>query len=245
MEKARYNETLERIAPEEINDQDLFAKKSLQLHIERYQFAAFHLQPGRILDIACGTGYGTAILASSSGNTSVTGVDLSGEAIRHATKMYPRHNILFIQKDIFAFTNSELFDTVVSLETIEHIHNPLDVVSHLLNLLKPGGHLIISAPVTPSMDGNPYHVNDFSVHSFKNLFSRPTLKIIEELSQVQPYSIKEVIGSKKINRLKKTDRSLLRFYCKYPRKFFARLQSLFADGFNNKYLTLVIKKEEN
>jgi 2-polyprenyl-3-methyl-5-hydroxy-6-metoxy-1,4-benzoquinol methylase len=242
MEKASLPETLERITPEEINDQDLFAKESLLLHVERYYFAARHLQPGKILDIACGTGYGTAILASSSETTSVTGVDLSEEAIKHARQMHTHHKTRFIQKDIFAFNDSELFDTVVSLETIEHINNPLEVVNHLLNLLKPGGHLIISAPVTPSMDGNPFHVNDFSTHSFKNMFDRPTLKVIEELRQLQPYSIKEVIGSKKINRLKKTDRSLLRFYWKYPHKFFTRLQSLLVDGFNNKYLTLVIKK---
>jgi 2-polyprenyl-3-methyl-5-hydroxy-6-metoxy-1,4-benzoquinol methylase len=242
MKKASPPETLERITPEKINDQDFFAKRSLLLHLERYHFATRHLQPGRILDIACGTGYGTAILASSPETISVTGVDLSEEAIKHARQMHSHHKIRFIQKDIFAISDSELFDTIVSLETIEHINNPLAVVNHLLNLLKPGGHFIISAPVTPSMDGNPYHVNDFSTHSFKNMFDRPTLKVIDELRQLQPYSVKEVIGSKKINRLKKTPGSLLRFYWKYPHKFFTRLQSILVDGLNNKYLTLVIKK---
>lgn len=242
MDKPLFHETLERIAPQEINEEDVFAQRTLQLHLQRYHFAKRHLVPGRILDMACGTGYGTDVLAAAPGVTIVTGVDIDEDAINYAKKTYRNNKIAFFQKDFFSFLDDKLFDTIVSLETIEHINNPTRGIQHLLSLLKPGGRLIISAPVTPSMDGNPYHLSDFSNRSFKNFFKYPSLKIIEELIQIQPYKLKDILGSKKINRLKKNERSLLQFYFRHPGKFFKRIQSLISDGLNNKYLTLVVEK---
>jgi 2-polyprenyl-3-methyl-5-hydroxy-6-metoxy-1,4-benzoquinol methylase len=242
MDKPLFHETLERIAPRQINEEDIFAQRTLELHLQRYYFATRHIVPGRVLDMACGTGYGTDILAEAPLVITVTGIDLSEDAINYANKTYANHKINFIQKDFFSFSDDKLFDTIVSLETIEHIYNPARGVQHLLSLLKPGGRLIISAPVTPSMDGNPYHLSDFSSRSFKTFFKHPSLKIIEELKQIQSYTLNDVLGSKKINRLKRNERSLLQFYFKHPGKFFKRIQSLMSDGLNNKYLTLVVEK---
>jgi 2-polyprenyl-3-methyl-5-hydroxy-6-metoxy-1,4-benzoquinol methylase len=242
MDKSLFQETLERIAPLEIEEKDVFAHRALQLHLQRYHFAIKHTIPGRVLDMACGTGYGTNILSLVPGVTTVTGVDIAEEAINYARKTYYSNNISFIQENFFSFYDAQLFDTIVTLETIEHINNPLKGVQHLLNLLRPGGRLIISAPVTPSMDGNPFHLSDFSNRSFKNFFKHPSFKIVEELKQIQPYTLKEVLGSKKMNRLKTKERSLLQFYYQHPGKFFKRLQSLLVDGFNNKYLTIAVEK---
>jgi 2-polyprenyl-3-methyl-5-hydroxy-6-metoxy-1,4-benzoquinol methylase len=242
MNKPMFQETLERIAPEEIKETDAFAQKTLQLHLQRYHFAIRHLIPGRVLDIACGTGYGSSIIALEPNVVNVTGVDISEEAISYAKKKYSNNKINFIQTNFFAFSGIQLFDNIVCLETIEHINNPAEGITHLLNLLKPGGRLIISAPITPSMDGNPFHQSDFSAYTFKKNFKNSSLKIIEELKQIQPYTLKEVLGSKKIGRLKTNQRNLLVFYFKNPVKFFKRVQSFLYDGFNNKYLTLVVKK---
>jgi 2-polyprenyl-3-methyl-5-hydroxy-6-metoxy-1,4-benzoquinol methylase len=236
------DETLERITPEKINPEDMFAQRALQLHLQRYEFALQNLAIGNVLDIACGTGYGTALLAKTNQRSTITGVDIDVEAISYAKKKHTASNITFIQNSLLEFTSPILFTTIVSLETIEHIAAPEKVVSHLLNLLTVGGRLIISAPVTPSMDGNPYHVNDFTIRSFKALFSHSSLITTNELLQIQPYRLKDVVGPKKINRLKSKKRSLLLFYFRHPLKLFSRLLSLATDGFNNKYLTLVIEK---
>ena len=50
---------LERLIPDQIRPGDTTGDQTLQLHLARYEFAAAHARPGRLLDIACGVGYGT------------------------------------------------------------------------------------------------------------------------------------------------------------------------------------------
>ena len=55
-------DSLERLVPERLSPEDLAGQETLRLHVERYAFAAEHALPGRLLDLACGVGYGTRIL---------------------------------------------------------------------------------------------------------------------------------------------------------------------------------------
>jgi 2-polyprenyl-3-methyl-5-hydroxy-6-metoxy-1,4-benzoquinol methylase len=236
-------DTMERIVPDLIDSLDTASQLSLQLHIERYQFACRHLLPGTVLDIACGTGYGTRMLADWSDDV-CTGVDVSGEAVEYAKTRYADEKTRFICNSIMDFdVNADSrFSNIVSLETIEHIENPAAVVRHLKSLLMPGGRLIVSAPVTPSVDANPYHVNDFTSKSFRKLFAAAGFVEVSSLVQKQPYSFKEVSG--KQGMASKTRNNLVKFYLSNPGKLFLRLRSLIVDGFNNKYLILVLKKDE-
>ncbi|HYE53958.1 MAG TPA: class I SAM-dependent methyltransferase [Chitinophagaceae bacterium] len=233
-------ETMERIIPDNISEDDAAARLSLKLHLERYEFAYRHLVTGRILDIACGVGYGTYLLAECSGQN-CTGVDVSGAAIEYATNRYGHPKIRFIRDELLGFRDDEGFENIVSLETIEHIPDPGKVADHLCGLLKPGGRLIISAPVTPSTDGNPYHVNDFTERSFRKLFTERGLKEIASLQQRQPYSLREVLQKKSPGDTGKRP-GLVQYYLSHPGKFFLRLRSLFADGLSNRYLVLVLTK---
>lgn len=234
-------ETMERIIPDMIGEADEAAQLSLKLHLQRYRFAGSHLLPGRVLDLACGAGYGTSLLADSS-SAACVGVDISAEAIAYATKRYGRPGITFIQQSLMDFNDELRFSNIVSLETIEHVPDPEKAVAHLCSLLLPGGQLIISAPVTPSMDGNPYHVNDFTPRSFRKLFAGKRLIETERLQQKQPYSLKDVIG-KKEGRKSELRRGLLGYYVSHPGKFFLRVRSLLTDGLSNNYLVLVLRKE--
>jgi SAM-dependent methyltransferase len=235
------HETMERIVPELIPAHDAPAQLSLQLHLERYRFACEHLLPGRVLDIACGTGYGTRLLAECSTEV-CTGVDVSAEAIAYAQANYAHARTQFFREELIRFDDAEQFANIVSLETIEHITHPDKVVAHLHSLLLPGGHLIVSAPVTPSVDANPYHVNDFTERSFRKLFTGKGFTEIASLKQNQPYSLREVAGKKtaKANHVRK---GLVQFYLSHPGKLLLRLKSLVMDGFNNRYLVLVMRKE--
>lgn len=234
-------DTMERIVPDLIAVDDRPAQLSLQLHIERYQFACRHLLPGMVLDIACGMGYGTKMLAEWSDDECV-GVDISEEAIAYARGRYGGERVRFVCSSITDFwitrinTEGKGFNNIVSLETIEHVENPEKVVAHLKSLLLPGGRLIVSAPVTPSVDANPYHVNDFTKKSFRKLFSDVGFEEVSSLMQKQAYSLREVSGKKD-----KTRKGLMKYYLSNPGKFFLRMRSLVVDGFNNKYLVLVLR----
>ena len=70
------------------------------------------------------------------------------------------------------FADPEGFDTIVTIETIEHLPNTVQFVSRIAGMLRPGGILIASVPTTPSVDGNPYHLHDFTERSFRRLFDR-------------------------------------------------------------------------
>ena len=136
-------------------------------HMSRYKFAASFIPKGsRLLDCACGSGYGSELLAEKAG--SVLGIDRCSDAIDYARAHFDAPNIEFRQGDIghlkFA---QDSFDAVVSLETLEHV--PRDVCeSYLRNIvqwLKPGGILVCSSPMLRYSNGkpyvtNPYHINE-------------------------------------------------------------------------------------
>ena len=233
-------DTMERIVPDHVNDGDAAAQLSLQLHLERYQFACQHLLPGNVLDIACGTGYGTWQLAECS-NGMCTGVDVSAEAIAYAATRYAHPRTRFLCSDIFRFENDMRFQNIVSLETIEHLPDPARAAAHLYSLLLPGGRLIVSAPITPSVDANPFHINDFTPDSFRRLFTGFGLTEKVSFIQKQPYSLKDVF-SKKREETGRIRKGLISYYASHPGKFFLRVRSLLKDGLTNKYLVLVLEK---
>ena len=235
--------SLERIVPDQMDDLDAFDRKTLQLHIERYAFAISHGKPGEVLDIACGAGYGSFQLLQNEkyGKSRVTAVDIDQTAIDYAKKRYSNPAIHFVCADAILYDDPGGYDTIISLETIEHIRDTGLFVKKLHALLKKDGVLIVSAPVTPSTDGNPHHLSDFSVSGFKKLFKRAGFIIESEFRQVQPFTLKSILHSDN-QRLSKTRKNILKYYLQHPGVFVARIKSLLTDGFNNKYMTLALRK---
>jgi hypothetical protein len=87
------------------------------------------------------------------------------------------------------------------------------------------GVLIISAPVTPSTDGNPHHFSDFNARGFKKLLTEAGFTIIDEHLQEQPYSLSDLLFPKN-KRLSQTRRHLIKYYLQHPAIFFIRIRSL-------------------
>ena len=159
--------TIERIVPESVSPGDATGQATLEFHLQRYRFAATHLRPGRLLDIACGVGYGTRLLAvEGDGVTEAVGVDVAEDAIDHASRHYALPTVRFLQHDAMTFHDESGFHSIVSLETFEHIRDPDALLARLGGLLLPGGVIIASVPTTPSVDVNPYHLGDFTERSF-------------------------------------------------------------------------------
>jgi SAM-dependent methyltransferase len=102
-------------------------------------------QPGeRILDIGCGDGYYSAIIAGK--GAQVVGFDFSKDAIERAQALYQGHNVKFLHMNAeeMNFPN-ESFDKAVSFCVIEHFHNDERVIQHLARILKPHGRFVFSA----------------------------------------------------------------------------------------------------
>jgi SAM-dependent methyltransferase len=116
-------------------------------HWHRYAFA-LALAPGRrVLDAACGEGYGSALLATRA--ASVLGADISEHAIAHARERYgAAPNLDFAVADCTALEGlpARSFDLIVSFETLEHVAAQERMLDRFAELLAPEGVLLISTP---------------------------------------------------------------------------------------------------
>lgn len=132
-------------------------------HWHRYHFAARWAKGLRVLDAACGEGYGSALLARHA--THVTGVDLSPEAIAHAKRAYASlANTEFIEASIAKLPLPDAsFDVVVSFETLEHIPVQQEFIAEIARVLKPGGVLVMSCPNKLEYSDKRHFDNEFHV----------------------------------------------------------------------------------
>jgi SAM-dependent methyltransferase len=139
-------------------------------HLSRYNFARDFIGNKKVLDTACGTGYGTDYLSLGSPEI-VVGVDISSEAIAHARANFSSQRTLFVRCDCRHIPlPTRWFDVITSFEFIEHIYEQSEYLLELNRLLKPGGCLIISTPnATLRRSGNPYHVRELSLFEFRDL----------------------------------------------------------------------------
>lgn len=238
------NSSLERIYPDHLDEDDTLGKEALALHLQRYRFAGLHLADGLILDAACGAGYGSFLLATECPQKikKITAVDIDASVIDYARDRYRHRSIDYIQTDLYLYHPPGLFNTIISLETIEHLPDPEKFVQRLAGFLTEGGRFIASAPVTPSVDANPYHLHDFTERSFRKLFIDAGLQEVDAMLQVQRYKPLGVAGRAN-GRAKDIRKGLFSYYVKNPSSLWRRIRSLAIDGFTNKYLVVVFEKK--
>lgn len=141
------------------------------VHLKRYDFAAPFCAGRRVLDAACGVGYGSARLAEAAAD--VVGVDVSVEAITYAQSHYAAANVSFAAMDVAALGfDDATFDVVCSFETIEHVEDPGSVLTEFARVLNEDGVLVISTPQvgrTTRTPENPYHRIEFARNDFEML----------------------------------------------------------------------------
>lgn len=236
------SDSLERLVPGELEPGDVTGRETLRLHLERYEFAARHLPRGRLLDIACGVGYGTRLLADKSeGGTAVLGIDLSSAALEYAEERYGGEGIEFHAADAMEFRDEHGFDGIVSLETVEHLPDPAGFLGQMAEMLHPGGTLVASVPTTPSVDLNPHHCHDFTETSFRRLLEPLALEEIEAFRQVQPVKVGALLLRREA-RMSDLRRNLPAWYLRHPGALARRLGSTLAHGFANHYVTLACRR---
>ncbi|MBK1895856.1 methyltransferase domain-containing protein [Chryseobacterium sp. YIM B02567] len=125
----------------------------------------------KVLDFGCGSGYGTHMLSENA--DSITGVDISSEAIDYAKKEFSSSNLRF--KTISELKN-EKFDVITSFQVIEHVPDDREYTANLKKMLNPGGVLIISTPDKKhrlfkyiQQPWNIFHLKEYNLESLQNM----------------------------------------------------------------------------
>lgn len=135
-------------------------------HAARYTFALPHVAGKKVLDIACGTGYGSLILTQTAGT--VTGVDLDFDAARKASADCKGEAMSVLVADGCRLPlRDNHFDVITSFETLEHLHDRATFLKELQRTLRADGKLVLSTPnanYTQPIDGKPR--NRFHVHEY-------------------------------------------------------------------------------
>jgi SAM-dependent methyltransferase len=141
-------------------------------HLIVYEWIAEQVQARRVIDMACGEGYGANVLAGAA--ASVIGVDANPEAYEHARLRYERENLSF-RRDLIE-TFSAPADVVVLLQTIEHVQDPDAVLDHFKGLVSEGGVVYLSTPNVRTLapkgaerSENPWHVHEYTANEFAHL----------------------------------------------------------------------------
>jgi SAM-dependent methyltransferase len=161
----------ERLSLETVSEHTLIACE----HVHRYELAARLSEGARVLDLACGTGYGSAILASRA--KTVRGVDIDIATVEAAMRAIPGDlPVSFVASDAGAYLRCLEpmdVDVVVCFEGLEHMRDLERVVGELTRLADADVRIILSVPnsVTWAED-NPYHVTNFSLTSARELLDR-------------------------------------------------------------------------
>ncbi|TEB16174.1 putative S-adenosylmethionine-dependent methyltransferase [Pelotomaculum sp. FP] len=197
-------------------------------HIARYTAALRYIRPHDIvLDVACGMGYGSAVLWDGSNAQKVIGLDVSASAFEYASANYlpGRQGLSFEEGDaqkLERFTDNSV-DLIISMETIEHLEEPDLFLKRALEILRPGGRMILSVPNEwideHGCDPNPYHMHVFNLD-----------KILELVKKY--FFLEQVYGQTAGGGLKLADQ---------PRRLFAYSDS--SDGCEAEWYIVVAMKD--
>lgn len=167
-------------------------KSSEEEHLARYQFTKTFVDEKSVLDFACGTGYGTAMIKSF-GAKKVIGIDISHEAISYAEKLHNADGITFLEASAASLPlQNNSIDIVVSFETIEHLTDTDRdrCLQELARVLKRDGVLLLSTPnrrITSPNSIKP--LNRFHVREF-------TLKELIQTLETGNFTVTKIYGQR-------------------------------------------------
>jgi SAM-dependent methyltransferase len=154
-------------------------------HLIVYEWIAMRCAGKRVVDMASGEGYGSAVLAGAA--REVVGVDANPEAHAHAAARYTRPGLSFERALIEQFDEGAPYDAVVFLQTVEHVQEPRALLERFASLVVPGGTVYVStpnrltlAPPGKSRSDNPWHVREYDVDELRALLD-PVFEDVELL----------------------------------------------------------------
>ena len=167
------------------------SRRSEADHIARYNYLQEFVKDKIVLDVACGSGYGSSLIGENA--KEVYGVDISKEAIKHAEENFASSKVHFTQGNgaELAFKD-KFFDVAVTFETIEHL-TPEDTEKYLQDIhrtLKDDGILFLSTPnrrvVSPNSKislVSDWHTHEYTERELVNLIEKFGFKVTKILGQ--------------------------------------------------------------
>ncbi len=154
-------------------------------HLRRYEFAGAWVAGKTVIDLGCGTGYGTRMLAQQGRAASVTGLDVFSKAIDGARAAGTDKRVHFAVADLddpeALSPYRSTFDIAVCFEVIEHVRRPQALLENAARALRDEGLLIISTPsrrLNSPWRGpldeplNEFHIREFLPREFERLVKR-------------------------------------------------------------------------
>lgn len=165
--------TGERVIPEESGKG--FARVNLVRHRVAHLYAIRRIRGSRrVLDLGCGTGYGSAMVASRVGE--VVGIDSSEEAVARAKARHRLDNLEFLTMSATRLSfPDDSFDAAYSIHVTEHVEDVELHLSEVARVLRPGGWFVVATPnrLTYSPDGmhNAFHVREYDAGELEALLT--------------------------------------------------------------------------
>ncbi len=184
-------------------------------HSVRYLLVREQVEGKRVLDVACGQGFGSHLMAQW-GAAQVVGVDIAREAVEVARSIFPHKRVQYLVGDAInldkVLDNEPPFDVIVCLETIEHVSQPERLLEHLASFRGPDSTLVISCPNGHIETGlNPYHQRRFSFEEFRDLATEKLgaatqwllgVPVLGQLNYILGDASVEASGSEAINAIR-------------------------------------------
>ena len=162
---------------ERVSHDDVATSYILYQHLAVYEYAQQFVKDRVVMDLGCGEGYGTALLAKTA--KKAVGVDYSSQAIAKARQNYKYDNIEFICSRVDRLKiESETFDVITAFQLIEHLSSPGIFLSEVQRLLKHQGLFFLSTPnKKASIIRHPYHFREYDQDELRVLLKNHFAKV--------------------------------------------------------------------
>ena len=176
-------------------------------HLAVYEWIADRVPGDRVIDMACGEGYGSALLARRA--RSVVGVGANPEAHEHARLRYRAPNLSFERDAVECFEAP--CDAIVFLQTIEHVPDPGALLARFAELVGPGGRVFVStpnvltlAPPGAAKSDNPWHLREYRPEEFAALceahFAAVELYGVHHARRLRLHALALALGWDRVHR---------------------------------------------